>query len=431
MPSTFQALQRYSVVSQQPHDVAFGSQITLRSHLPGFGLIYVNETFRFLDGDQECIAAGIGGKQKFNWWNIVSASSTRENTTSPVKHIQDGEMVRFVHEGTGRYLRTGAHRPHHLDWDRRMFADGNETSLSLLDLWRVQIADEASPMPKGQLYAVTTSFRLFNMVTGCLLLATNEQLPQWGRRMSELICTDATAMRSEGTLWNIEQVRDSRFKRANFRHLVKRRLLRDTIWLNREMALTNSRLIADPDYYKHTESGPASWPFLLYPMRLVSWSDDSVKYYEIGNPLLWWSSTLCCLIYPLQLLYWLLCWQRGCLSWRDGELGDHIESSLVLWVGWAIHYFPFFLMGRVTYIHHYLPALYFALLLLAFEIQCAVRWYLPRVLAWPAAASAVAVAGVVFYMFSPLTFGWDRPAEELAHLCWLPTWNLCNDSNAM
>ncbi|KAJ2794083.1 Protein O-mannosyltransferase 2, partial [Coemansia guatemalensis] len=49
MPSTFQALQRHSAVAHQPHDVALGSQVTLRSHLPGFGLIYSNHTNRFPD----------------------------------------------------------------------------------------------------------------------------------------------------------------------------------------------------------------------------------------------------------------------------------------------------------------------------------------------------------------------------------------------
>ncbi|KAJ2645020.1 Protein O-mannosyltransferase 2 [Coemansia sp. RSA 1694] len=424
MPSQFQALQRNSVVAQQPHDVAYGSQVTLRSNLPGFGLIHVNETFRFPDGDQECIAAGIGGKQKLNWWRLVSTSLTRENDTSPIKHVLDGDFVRFFHEGTGRWLRTGAHKPYHVGWGRRMFAGGNDTSPSLLDLWRVHVASEDSPMPRGQLYTVTTSFRLVNAFTGCALQATTEQLPQWGRRLSELICAESNMTQTESSLWNIEQVRDKRFKRANFRRLVKRRLLRNTIWINREMALTNSRLVADSDRYKHTESDPWSWPFLLYPMRLVSWADDSVKYYEVGNPLLWWASTLCCLAYPLQIAYWLARQRRQYSDWRPGELERFWDTGKLLWGGWALHYLPFFLMQRVTYIHHYLPALYFALLLLAFEIQCLASWYLPRIHAWTIAAIAVTGAGLVFCLFSPLTFGWDRPIEELAHLQWLPSWNL-------
>lgn len=32
-------------------------------------------------------------------------------------------------------------------------------------------------------------------------------------------------------------------------------------------------------------------------------------------------------------------------------------------LGWALHYFPFFLMGRVLYFHHYFPAMLFSSML--------------------------------------------------------------------
>ncbi|KAJ2714033.1 Protein O-mannosyltransferase 2 [Coemansia spiralis] len=430
MPSEFQARQRNSVVAHQPHDVAVGSHITLRSHLPGFGLVHTNSSNRFPEADDEWVAAGIPGKQAGNWWQIVSAQAWDNTTASPAVHIGDDSIVRFVHVDTRRFLRTGTGHPHHLRRDLRVFAgSGNETSASPWDFWRVRIVDEASPKPRGQLYTVTTRFQIFNVVSGCLLQATAERLPAWGRHMSEMICIGANTTVDETTLWTVEQVRDKRLKNANFRGLVKRRLLRDTLWVNREMARSNNLLIPDPDRYKHTESDPWTWPLLLYPMRLSSWADDSVKYYEVGNPVLWWASTACCIAYPLQLLYWLLRWRRGCSGWRPGELRRFWDTSKLLWGGWALHYLPFFLMGRVTYIHHYLPALYFALLLLAFEIQCLATWYLPRRAMAPIAAAAIAVAAGVFVLFSPLTFGWDRPAAELAHLAWLPTWNLVVDRN--
>lgn len=34
-------------------------------------------------------------------------------------------------------------------------------------------------------------------------------------------------------------------------------------------------------------------------------------------------------------------------------------------VGWMLHYFPFFLMGRALFLHHYMPALVFSYMLLA------------------------------------------------------------------
>lgn len=34
-------------------------------------------------------------------------------------------------------------------------------------------------------------------------------------------------------------------------------------------------------------------------------------------------------------------------------------AGLALWVGWFLHYFPFFLMNRQLFMHHYLPAAIF------------------------------------------------------------------------
>ncbi|KAJ2374832.1 Protein O-mannosyltransferase 2, partial [Coemansia sp. RSA 2603] len=124
-------------------------------------------------------------------------------------------------------------------------------------------------------------------------------------------------------------------------------------------------------------------------------------------------------------------WKRKQISsrWQAGEFLRFWDTTKLLWGGWALNYLPFYLMGRVTYLHHYLPALYFALLLLAFEIQCFVRWYLPPGAIWPVAGVATLAAAGVFWMFSPLTFGWERPVAELSHLCWLPWWNVVRDQN--
>lgn len=34
-----------------------------------------------------------------------------------------------------------------------------------------------------------------------------------------------------------------------------------------------------------------------------------------------------------------------------------------LLLGWILHYFPFFLMGRILYFHHYFPAMLFSSML--------------------------------------------------------------------
>ncbi|KAJ2783164.1 Protein O-mannosyltransferase 2 [Coemansia interrupta] len=433
MPSSFQMRQWGNVVGTQPHEVSFGSNVTLRSHLPGFGLLNANGTRRFPDRDREVIAGGVPGKVVNNWWTLVSANRTWENASAPILHVHSGQLVRLAHINTGHFLRTGRSPPYNMGWDRRVFVDGNKTKSDVWDIWRIVVDREESAKSRGKLRAVTTNFRLYNAVSGCLLQATPASFPEnVARKFSEVICTDANTTRSEGTLWNIEQVRDTRLKRVALRSAVKRKFLRDFLWINREMAISNNGLTTDPDKYKQAESSPWSWPLLFYPMRMGPWTDDAIKYYEIGNPVLWWASSFCCLVlYPLQLIYWAVQWQRRQISsrWQAGELLRFWDTTKLLWGGWALNYLPFYLMGRVTYLHHYLPALYFALLLLAFEIQCFVHWYMPPRAIWSVAGITILAAAGVFWMFSPLTFGWERPVAELGHLCWLPWWNVVRDQN--
>ncbi|KAJ2848436.1 Sorting nexin mvp1 [Coemansia erecta] len=84
-------------------------------------------------------------------------------------------------------------------------------------------------------------------------------------------------------------------------------------------------------------------------------------------------------------------------------------------------------MGRVTYIHHYLPALYFALLQLAFELDYFFkRWRRGRFLN-TAPWCIGAVVCLVFLYFAPFTYGWNKPAKLLSGRKWLSSWNIYED----
>ena len=62
-----------------------------------------------------------------------------------------------------------------------------------------------------------------------------------------------------------------------------------------------------------------------------------------------------------------------CLSFLD-EFVHLWTSGSVLLTGWAIHYLPYFLLSRVLFLHHYLPALPFKFMLLAAVCEHAYLW---------------------------------------------------------
>jgi len=93
-----------------------------------------------------------------------------------------------------------------------------------------------------------------------------------------------------------------------------------------------------------------------------------------------------------------------------------------LFGAWAIHYLPFFLMGRSLYLHHYLPAYMFSCMVLGGQFD----YY---TLAWkPWARYGLALLLILgtafaFHWLSPLVYGTELPMEELAKLKLLKSWN--------
>ena len=52
----------------------------------------------------------------------------------------------------------------------------------------------------------------------------------------------------------------------------------------------NNALIPDLDKDDRLTSTPTQWPLVSVGLRMCGWGDDNVKYFLLGNPMVWWSS---------------------------------------------------------------------------------------------------------------------------------------------
>jgi dolichyl-phosphate-mannose-protein mannosyltransferase len=103
--------------------------------------------------------------------------------------------------------------------------------------------------------------------------------------------------------------------------------------------------------------------------------------------------------------------------------------------GWGLHYLPFVIMSRVTYVHHYVPALYFAMMVLVYEIDALVRCMnkpsssviqkISYVVIY--AALYFGVAGTFWYL-RYFSFGMDGAKENWAHLQLVDSWRVSDDN---
>lgn len=105
---------------------------------------------------------------------------------------------------------------------------------------------------------------------------------------------------------------------------------------------------------------------------------------------------------------------------------DRLCTFLAL--GWFLHYFPFFIMQRQLFLHHYFPALYFALLLTAVAFDLATSMLRPRVRLQVAVVLILGAVGAWYYL-SPLAYAgvWTRSQCESAKR-WGKNWDFsCAD----
>ncbi|KAJ2783453.1 Protein O-mannosyltransferase 2 [Coemansia interrupta] len=440
MPMGFQVRLRGNPLGRQPYDIHTGSYVRLHSHDSGTGYLHSHE-HKYPVGSQRQQITGYGYADPNNFWAIdrrmvAGSFNTAEDidmAAAPIEGaIQDGDLVSMRHNSTSAYLYSESRftAPMSSKYHEVSAVSVNSTEAKHPNImWVVEVVNPEKRMKDGRIHPLGTPIRLRNAVSGCLLLSTGERLDKdWGWGQSEIAC-EKGGKPDEEHLWTIERHVNKNMKSTNLGQHMSSSFLRDFAVLNRQMWLTNNALIPDHDKHNVLESDPLTWPFMVYPMRMVGWDDRSIKYLEVGNPLLWWGSAVVCLVFPLQVLYWLACWKRGTLGnrWRGGELREYLEGALMLWGGWALHYLPFFLMGRVTYLHHYLPALYFGILFLVYQIYFVSSWYLNERSIRKVLYGSITLVAFVFWWFSPLTYGWDKPIKQLKGMQWASSWPVYED----
>jgi len=191
--------------------------------------------------------------------------------------------------------------------------------------------------------------------------------------------------------------------------------------LQRVMWDTNAGL-TDRHVY---DSRPLSWPLLKRGINF--WVKDHRQIYLIGNPFIWWSGTAAVLAYVAVRGFLILRAQRGYKDFLNTGVVKADQLCGFLFLGWALHYLPFFLMERQLFLHHYLPALYFSILLLAGMFDVVTGALRPRVRLQIAGVILI-VAIATFAYFSPLAYGNNWTRSKCVKAQWVKSWDFsCND----
>ncbi|KAK9777272.1 putative Dolichyl-phosphate-mannose--protein mannosyltransferase [Seiridium cardinale] len=444
MSSEFQASLNNKGMQDVPVDVAFGSRLSLR-HVNTQGGYLHSHPLMYPGGSQQQQITLYPHKDDNNVWLIENQTQPLDINGEPINgtaawdnvknitenYIKDGDVIRLYHISTHRRLHSHDVRPPvtEADWQNEVSAYGYEGFPGdANDLFRVEIVKKQSigDLAKERLRTIQTKFRLVHIMTGCVLFSHKVKLPDWASEQQEVTCAKGGTL--PNSVWYVEyNEHPSLGEDAEKANYVRPGFLAKFWELQQVMWRTNAGLVESHAW----DSRPESWPIMRRGINF--WGKDNRQIYLIGNPVVWYSSTAAVVIYVLFKGLAVLRWQRNYRDYDDATFKrfDYEIGTSVL--GWALHYFPFYLMQRQLFLHHYFPALYFAVMAFCqvYDFVTA-RFPLPGIRSNPivnkaGAVGLLALSAVVFSLLSPLAYGNAWTKAECSRVKVLDTWDWdCN-----
>lgn len=89
----------------------------------------------------------------------------------------------------------------------------------------------------------------------------------------------------------------------------------------------------------------------------------------LGNIVIWYSGTVSIIVYSALLIFYLMRRRRKCIDITEEEWQKFVNNAYVLLAGYFLHFLPFLFVERTLFLHHYLPAFIFKVLLTAATID--------------------------------------------------------------
>ncbi|KAI7907111.1 Dolichyl-phosphate-mannose-protein mannosyltransferase-domain-containing protein [Cokeromyces recurvatus] len=430
MSSLFQANLEGNSMTSNPLEIAYGSKLTIKNAGFGGGLLH-SHVQTYPEGSKQQQVTCYHHKDDNNNWIIRPPRNYDSNEyESPeneefIRFVKDGDIIRLQHELTGRNLHSHPVNAPVTSSEWEVSCYGNETVGDSQDNWKVEIVDDMIYKEKDRVRSLTTRFRLRHERLGCLLTADGGTLPQWGFKQTEVYCDKSDDVDNPHAMWNVEQHWNPKLPPAP-PNAYKSRFFRDFISLNVAMWNSNNALIPDPDKYDILSSKPSEWPFVSVGLRMCGWGDNDVKFYLLGNPIVWWLSIGSIFVFCFITCIYIARMQRKIYDLTRAQWDHFFYVGKTLFLGWFFHYIPFYIMGRVTYLHHYFPALYFSILMVPFLMDHFTRNSPKLVQSIIFGVVYIAVIAT-FIHFAPISFGLTGPITDYKSLQWREGWNIIEE----
>lgn len=303
-----------------------------------------------------------------NYWQILPLNDDKQIGRSVKNH----DLVRLRHLVTDKILLShdvaSPYYPTNQEFTCASLEDayGSRANDTLFEI-RIEHGKD-----NQDLKSVASHFKLIHNPSKVAMWTHTKPLPEWGHRQQEINGNKNIAPSSN--VWVAEDIptlgADDARRDKPERQVKSLPFLAKWLELQRAMFYHNNKLTSSHPY----ASQPYQWPFLLRGVSFWTQNDTRQQIYFVGNPLGWWLASSLLAVFAGIIGADQMSLRRGidALDHRecpvphpfserltDGVAGTRsrlYNSTGFFWLAWATHYFPFFLMGRQLFLHHYLPA---------------------------------------------------------------------------
>ena len=288
-------------------------------------------------------------------------------------------------------------------------------------------------------HTINSQVRLIHVNTSAALRFTGKNYPEWGFMQLE-VASDRNIQQAD-TVWNVEEHRytqNDKDKGTIEKEMMTHELIPEgqtqlTFWekfweLQIKMLITNQENVQNHNF----ASDPTEWPFLTRGIAYYIAKDSNNQVHLMGNIVVWYTGTICLFLYSSLLVFYLLRRRRLIFDIPETEFASFCTAGEVLLTGFLLHYLPFFFYDRTLFIHHYLPAYIFKIMLSAFFLShCAsllsrvISTRPLRLLCTGVTLVWLAAVVYVFQKFSVLSYAHTAlTANDVRDLRWKDTWDL-------
>ncbi|KAK5624354.1 hypothetical protein RRF57_000071 [Xylaria bambusicola] len=285
-----------------------------------------------------------------NYWQILPVQDDQVMG----HHVKNHDLVRLRHIVTDTILLShdvaSPYYPTNQEFTTVSYADayGNRAADTLFEV-RIEGGKQ-----NQEFKSIASHFKFIHNPSKVAMWTHTKPLPDWGHKQQEINGNKQIAPSSN--VWLVEDVpsvpEDSPRRVKEERKVKRLPFFRKWFELQRSMFWHNSQLTSSHPY----ASQPFQWPFLLRGVSFWTQNDTRQQIYFLGNPLGWWIASSLIAVYAGIVGADQVSLRRGIDALDHRTRSRLYNSTGFFFLAWATHYFPFYLMGRQLFLHHYLPA---------------------------------------------------------------------------